>query len=114
MKTNDLQAGLKVFLENNPVLVNDLDKIVEEKTSVDTRFKTALHVSVEKKGRSGKIATFIDGLEEWTPQQVEELAAEMKKKLGTGGSCRENEILIQGNRRDDVVTFLKSKGFKTR
>ena len=45
---------------------------------------------------------------------MEALASEMKKKLGAGGSWRESEILIQGDRRDDAAAFLRSKGFRCR
>ena len=38
----------------------------------------------------------------------------MKRTLGTGGSSRGGEILIQGDRRQDVLRFLTSKGLKAR
>lgn len=72
-----------------------------------------LHIVYEKKGRKGKPATIIEGFT-IGDGAVEELASEMKKKLGVGGSWRESEILIQGDRRDDAAAFLRSKGFKCR
>ena len=38
----------------------------------------------------------------------------MKQKLGTGGSARGGEILIRGDRRNDVLKFLTAKGIKAR
>lgn len=73
--------------------------------------KSALHVLIEKKGRGGKTATIVEGFE-IDDEQVNSIASEMRKKLGTGGSARGGEILIQGDRKADVTAFLKGKGFK--
>ncbi len=70
-----------------------------------------LVVSMEKKGRGGKTATIISGFT-LADNEVCEIAATLKSKLGTGGSARGGEILIQGNRTDDVKTMLQQMGFK--
>lgn len=74
---------------------------------------TTLHIVVEKKGRGGKVATIVEGFE-CSDDVVEDIARELRKRLGTGGSARGGEILIQGDRRDDVAAFLRSKGFKVK
>lgn len=68
-----------------------------------------LAVSIEKKGRAGKTATIISGFTV-SQERLEEIAAKLKQKLGTGGSARGGEILIQGDRRQDVITQLKALG----
>lgn len=74
---------------------------------------TALHIVFDKKARKGKAATIVEGFT--IPQdEVEALASELKKKLGCGGSCREGEILVQGDKREAVAQFLTAKGFKNR
>lgn len=75
--------------------------------------RETLHVVVEKKGRGGKIATIVEGFQT-ADEEVEEIARELRKRLGTGGSARGGEILIQGDRCDDVVSILRDKGFKVR
>lgn len=75
--------------------------------------KGALHVVVEKKGRGGKTATIIEGFE-ISDDDVAEIARELKKKLGVGGSSRGGEILIQGDRKEEVISFLKKKGLKVK
>ncbi|MDE7345867.1 MAG: translation initiation factor [Muribaculaceae bacterium] len=73
--------------------------------------KSPLHVLIEKKGRGGKTATIIEGFE-ISDEEIDEIARSLRKKLGTGGSARGGEILIQGDRKTDVVRLLKEMGFK--
>lgn len=72
-----------------------------------------LDIVFERKGRGGKTATIICGFT-IGDEAIEELAAELKRRLGTGGSVRGGEILVQGDRREAVLRFLTSKGFKAR
>lgn len=82
----------------------------EAKESVQ---KERLDIVFERKGRGGKTATIITGFTA-DDETIEALAADLKKRLGTGGSARGGEILIQGDRRNDVLRLLKEKGYKAR
>lgn len=73
--------------------------------------KGKLAVSIEKKGRGGKTATIISGFT-LTQDELSDVAAQLKSKLGTGGSARGGEILIQGDRREDVMRLLRQMGYK--
>lgn len=72
-----------------------------------------LDIIFERKGRAGKTATIITGFT-IADEDVNALAARLKKRLGTGGSARGGEILIQGDRRKEVLDFLVKEGFKAR
>lgn len=74
---------------------------------------TRLDIVYERKGRAGKPATIITGftVDHGT---VADLASDLKKRLGTGGSSRGGEILIQGDRRQDLLRLLTAKGLKAR
>ena len=73
--------------------------------------KKPLAIIVDKKGRNGKIATIIEGFE--IPQkEVEEIARKLKQSLGVGGSVRNGEILIQGDHKDKIKSFLSALNFK--
>lgn len=112
MKTNDFQAAMEAFLKNNPDLPEG-EAIVEQpaESVVDRNFR--MDVVLEKKGRAGKQATIICGFQ-GSDDDLLELASTLKRKLATGGSARGGEILIQGDRRKEVVEILKSLGYKAR
>lgn len=71
----------------------------------------SLRILFDKKGRKGKVATIIEGFT-LSDEEVEEIASELKKKIGTGGSARGGEILLQGDWRQKAMEILKSKGFR--
>lgn len=85
----------------------------QEPVKSTTSHSGRLDIIFERKGRGGKTATIITGFT-ITDEEIDALAAEIKKRLGTGGSARGGEILIQGDRRNDILKFLNSKGFKAR
>jgi translation initiation factor 1 len=75
--------------------------------------KARLDIIFERKGRGGKTATIISGFAV-SDDQVSDIAARLKRKLGAGGSARGGEILIQGDRRNDVLRLLTDMGLKAR
>lgn len=70
-----------------------------------------LHIIMERKGRAGKTATIIDGFT-CSAEQLKQIATRLKQSLGTGGSTRGSQILIQGDRRDDIRAMLLGMGYK--
>ncbi|MDE5645453.1 MAG: translation initiation factor [Muribaculaceae bacterium] len=75
------------------------------------RKKDTLRVIVDRKGRKGKVATIIEGFTV-SDDEVAAVAASLKKRLGTGGSSRGGEILIQGDVSAKVLELLKADGYK--
>lgn len=112
MSNNDWRAGLQAFLESNPDLPEGKDALDEVEESADVK-QPRLDIILEKKGRGGKVATIVTGfvLDDST---VNDIASKMKSRLATGGSARGGEILIQGDRRKDVLDFLTKAGYKAR
>lgn len=65
----------------------------------------------ERKGRGGKEATIIQ-TENLTDDEIASLASDLKKRLGVGGSFRDDEILLQGDRRAQLRAILPTLGFQ--
>ncbi|WP_432410616.1 translation initiation factor [Rasiella sp. SM2506] len=63
--------------------------------------------------RKGKPITIIEG---YTGAQSDfkQLAKELKTMLGVGGSFKNEQIIIQGDYRKQIMEFLQDKGFKTK
>jgi translation initiation factor 1 len=72
-----------------------------------------LYVSLDKKNRKGKKVTLVNGFQ-GSSEDLRSLAKELKIRCGAGGSVVDNNILIQGDFRDRVVTLLQDKGFKVK
>ncbi len=63
--------------------------------------------------RKGKPTTIIEGYTGAT-SDLKQLAKEIKKLLSVGGSFKNEQIIIQGDYRDKIMSFLKDKGFKVK
>lgn len=72
-----------------------------------------LRVSLDKAGRAGKQVTLVTGFKGKTAD-LEHLTKHLKTQCGVGGSCKDWEILIQGDVRDRVLKILQDLGFKVR
>lgn len=81
--------------------------------AVTQQGKEMVNIVLEKKGRGGKQATIVTDLH-MDEETLKQLASELKRHCGVGGSARGSEILIQGDARNKVLAFLKDKGFKAR
>lgn len=64
----------------------------------------------EVKGRRGKTVTTISGVP--LPQdELRNLAAELKRRVGTGGSTKDGVIEIQGDHCDLLAAELRERGY---
>ncbi|MDE5875851.1 MAG: translation initiation factor [Muribaculaceae bacterium] len=110
----DWKDALSALRDSGEIPVDNTPEPEEDvSTDSDTIQKSPLTIVTDKKGRKGKVATIIEGFE-CSESRLEEIAKILKQKLGTGGSIREGEILIQGDRKQDVTATLKSLGFKVK
>jgi len=70
-----------------------------------------LKIKLETKHRAGKAVTLIENFA-GTNNDREELGKKLKNFCGTGGSVKDNEIIIQGDQREKILQWLLKNGFK--
>ena len=46
--------------------------------------------------------------------ELKSLGKAIKQRIGTGGSVKNGQIVIQGDHLDTILTFLKDKGFQAK
>jgi translation initiation factor 1 len=71
---------------------------------------TQVRVGRETKGRAGKGVTIVTGLP-LAAAEIDALAAQLKKRCGSGGTVRGGIIEIQGDHRDVIVAELVKLGW---
>ncbi len=72
-----------------------------------------VRVRLEKKGRKGKTVSVISGLP-LPATELKELAAELKRRCGSGGGVKEGNIEIQGDHVEELVDTLIERGFRAK
>jgi translation initiation factor 1 len=69
-----------------------------------------VRVRRETQGRGGKTVTTVSGVG-LAEEALRDLASELKRRCGTGGSVKDYVIEIQGDHRDAVVAELEQRGY---
>jgi translation initiation factor 1 len=68
-------------------------------------------VRLEKKGRGGKEATYIEKLE-LNPKELELWCKALKQAMGCGGSVEDGAIILQGDLRQRLPAVLTERGVR--
>lgn len=93
--------------EESDSLTNSMDDILRELDQEE------IHIVISKDiRRFRKIATVVKGLKD--RKEMESLTKEMKTMVGTGGICKDGQIVLQGDHRDYVKNFLLQKGYNAK
>ncbi len=83
-----------------------------EVTEIQPKKQTdPLRVELDK--RNGKLNTLISEFQ-GTDDELRDLARMLKVKCSSGGSCRNGEILIQGDFRPKIASILTELGYKVK
>ncbi|HVY64561.1 MAG TPA: stress response translation initiation inhibitor YciH [Gammaproteobacteria bacterium] len=69
-----------------------------------------VRVRRETGGRGGKTVTAVHGVP-LPENRLQDLAGELKRLCGTGGTLKEGTIEIQGDHRERIVAALEQRGY---
>jgi len=107
---NSLEDFAKALSTDKTYNPEDDPEMVDEKHSA-VAGNQPVRVHLIKKNKSGKPVSIIKGID-WPESDMKKLARTLKKACGVGGNYKEGEIIIQGDRRDKLITLLQQQGFK--
>jgi translation initiation factor 1 len=105
-KKNDWKTRSGIVYSTNASFEYEQESRVEQTTL--PKQQQNLRVTLDKSGRAGKQVTVITG---FVGKQAD---AEILTKCGVGGSCKQGEILIQGDARKKVTDILLKEGYKAK
>lgn len=93
------------MLEENDSASLSIDEIVHQ---LD-REEINIVISKEIK-KFNKLTTVIRGMDD--SENIRSISKELKTKLGTGGTIKDGQIMLQGDHREAVKKLLVARGFK--
>lgn len=72
-----------------------------------------VRVGRETKGRKGAGVTVVIGAP-LVGKELADLAKELKKSCGAGGTLKDDVIEIQGDKRDQIIALLEKRGWSVK
>lgn len=96
-----------VVYSTNPNFEYETEEVAEPEDLLPAQQKLRIHL---ERLKGNKEATIIRGFIGKT-ETIEALGKTLKTQCGVGGAVKEQEILLQGNHRDKVLTLLLGLGF---
>ena len=85
----------------------------KSKSQPNIKIDGIIRVMREVKGRKGKTVTTVSGFQ-INADELKNLATQLKRRCGTGGSVKDGVIIIQGDHRNTLISELKNRGFKAK
>ena len=109
-KSNSLDDLGGMVYSTNPNF--SFDNEDAEQKSIENK-EQKLKIWLEKNHRGGKTATIVRDFV-GTDEDLEALGKLLKTKCGTGGSVKDQEIIIQGDHREKVMQILLNLGYQAK
>ena len=96
--------------KNNSKFIYSTNKIIESvEDNEDLFLEKTTEIHFRKK--NGKNIVIIKFLSE-DISKLKKLSKEIKETLAIGGSIKKGEIILQGNKREEIIKILNNKGIK--
>jgi translation initiation factor 1 len=80
------------------------------KSHATVNYDDVIRIRREVKGRKGKMVTTVSGFQ-IDADDLQNLAAQLKRRCGAGGSVKDRIIIIQGDHREILLSELKKRGY---
>ena len=80
--------------------------------SQNRKSRGRVDITRQTAGRGGKTVTVVSGFVGIGQPEKEQLAKQMQRACGTGGTVKEGRIEIQGDQREQVARILAGAGFR--
>ncbi|HKQ20917.1 MAG TPA: stress response translation initiation inhibitor YciH [Nitrososphaeraceae archaeon] len=93
------------MLEENDSASLSIDEIVHQLDLEDINIVISKQIK-----KFNKLTTVIRGVDD--SENVRSISKELKTKLGTGGTIKDGQIILQGDHREAVKKLLVARGFK--
>jgi len=114
-KVKKIQASGEggMVYSTNPQAMNDWSAALMQLRDGDVEDDSgdAVRIGLEKKGRGGKWVSIVRGL---TESQLAQYEKSIKAHCAVGGSIKDGELILQGDVRDKVITFLGKQGIQAK
>jgi translation initiation factor 1 len=72
-----------------------------------------IRVALDRKRRAGKTVTVASGFSH-SAETLARIATQLKKRCGSGGTAKENEIEIQGDHAETIAAELGKLGYRVK
>lgn len=106
-KKNQSYTG--VVYSTDPNFSFETNESTEQATLPPAQQK--LKIKLDKKHRGGKMVTLLENFI-GTKADKEAIGKQLKTACGTGGSVKDDEILVQGDNREKILQWLLKNGYK--
>jgi translation initiation factor 1 len=85
----------------------------KSRSQTNIKYDGIIRIQREVKGRKGKTVTTVSAFQ-LADDELKNLATQLKRRCGSGGSVKDGVIIIQGDHRDTLITEFKNRGFKAK
>ena len=108
MENKKFSSSSPIVYSTDPSFIKGNDRNVVATLPAEEQ---QLKITLDKKQRAGKVVTLITGFE-GNEEGLEKLSKQLKTFCGTGGSVKDNTIIIQGDNKEKVFQWLHKNGYK--
>ncbi len=82
----------------------------KSRSQTNIKIDGIIRIQREVKGRKGKTVTIVSGFQ-INAYELKNLASQLKRRCGTGGSVKDGVIIIQGDHRETLLSELKKRDY---